>query len=75
VSESRGRIDRRHHATAAWFAQRFADLGDPAVYTVTVAASAVLAYVTDRSEDDYLVWLPSSARPVRLAPMPLGVAA
>src|SRR5207249_9841255 len=55
--------------TAAWFATRFTCTGhlrDPAVYVVDVPASAVLAYVNDRHEDDYLVALPRHIRPRRL---------
>ncbi len=31
-------------------------LHGPAVYTVTVEASTVLAYVNERQEDEYLLW-------------------
>jgi len=60
-------------STAARFATRFAEWGDandPAVFVVRVAASAVLAYVTDRGEDDYLVVLPPDVRPRRLLTLP-----
>jgi len=60
-------------STAARFATRFAEWGDahdPAVFVVRVAASAVLAYVTDRGEDDYLVGLLPDVRPRRLLTLP-----
>jgi len=60
-------------STAARFATRFAEWGDahdPAVFVVRVAASAVLAYVTDRGEDDYLVVLLPDVRPRRLLTLP-----
>jgi hypothetical protein len=49
---------------------RFTVLHDPAVYVVDVPASAVLAYVADRGEADYLVLLPPHIRPQRLVELP-----
>ena len=49
---------------AAWFARRF-DLPDPAVYRVTVDEAHVLAYVSDRAEEELLLVLPEDARPKR----------
>jgi hypothetical protein len=53
---------------ALWFADRAAlfGLADPAVYTVTVKESDVLAYVNDREEQEFLVRVPASAAPVRV---------
>lgn len=56
-----GSLDR-----ARWFAERFAKLGDPAVYRVTVPESAVLAYSNARAEEEFLVLLPATVRPARL---------
>jgi hypothetical protein len=51
---------------AAWFARRFATfLHDPAVYRVTVSEDDVLAYIDDRNEQEFIVSLPLSARPIR----------
>ena len=52
---------------AAWFAERLL-LPDPAVFTVTVDADAVLAYSNARREDEYVVMLPDSVRPRRVKP-------
>ena len=52
---------------ARWFAQRFAELGDPAVFTVTVTEAEVLAHVKCRDEDEYLVRVPPRVRPRRVA--------
>jgi len=49
---------------AAWFARRF-DLPDPAVYRVTVDEAHVLAYVSDREEEELLLVLPEDAWPKR----------
>jgi hypothetical protein len=57
---------------ARWFADRAAlwELADPAVYRVTVEASDVLAYVNSdrvgRGEEEVIVLLPTSAKPVRM---------
>ena len=56
--------------TAAWFARCFSWLADPAVYVVDVPGEAVLAYVRDRGEDDYLVALVPGIRPRRLPELP-----
>jgi hypothetical protein len=50
---------------ARWFAQWF-DLGAPAVLRVTAPADWVLAVVTDRDEQEFLLWLPDHIRPRRL---------
>jgi hypothetical protein len=50
---------------AAWFARRFDHLQDPAVYCVTVSEEAVLAYINDRSEQEFIVSLLPLAKPVR----------
>ena len=53
---------------AKWFAERGENLGlaDPAVFKVTVNADAVLAYSNERNEQEFIVLLPESARPVRV---------
>jgi hypothetical protein len=50
---------------ARWFADRFPDTYDPAVYEVTVSADDVLAYVNEsgRHEDEYIVLLPPKVSP------------
>ena len=40
-------------------------LHDPAVYRVTVSEEAVLAYDNGRSEEEFVVSLPATTRPVR----------
>jgi hypothetical protein len=53
---------------AAWFAGRFqpdSQLTDPGVYKAVVEAEHVLARVTARKEDEYLVLLPKSVRVTR----------
>jgi hypothetical protein len=52
---------------AAWFARRFAPLfHDPAVYRATVYEDDVLAYANERNEQEFIVLLPSSVKPVRV---------
>jgi len=51
---------------AKWFASRWEDLHDPAVYTVTLPKSTVLAYVDERKEDEYLLWPYGLPRPRRV---------
>ena len=51
---------------AQWFACRFDWLDAPSVFEATVPASAILAYILDRDEDEYLVNLPGSVRPKRV---------
>jgi len=55
---------------ACWFAHRFGDLSDPAVFQVTVEEKDVLAYShkgeTGRGEDEYLILLPPSVKPQRI---------
>jgi hypothetical protein len=50
---------------ARWFALRVF-LPHPAVIRVTVDASAVLAYVNDREEREFVVALPPTVQPVRV---------
>ncbi len=51
---------------AAWFARRFGSLlHDPTVYRVTVSEEAVLVYDNGRSEEEFIVSLPPTARPVK----------
>jgi hypothetical protein len=50
---------------ALWFAKRFPGLHDPAIYTVTVGEADILEYVNDRQEQEFIVDLPASCRPVR----------
>jgi hypothetical protein len=55
-------------AKAAWFAGRFqpdSQLTDPGVYKAVVEAEHVLARVTARKEDEYLVLLPKSVKVTR----------
>lgn len=48
---------------AKWFAQRWPELGDPAVYRAIVAEEDVLFYTNDRNEEEYVVHLRASYRP------------
>jgi len=50
---------------ARWFANRFGHLGDPAVYSVQFTRDAILAYMNDRQEDEFIL-LPDSLTPKRL---------
>jgi len=50
---------------AQWFARRLY-LPDPAVFQVTVGIEDVLAYSNEREEQEFIVLLPDSAKPVRL---------
>jgi len=54
---------------ARWFANRsgLCGLHDPAVFQMTIPASAVLAYVNEREEQEFLVLVPASVRVVRVA--------
>lgn len=52
---------------AQWFAHRYDWLADPTVYQVTVPESDVLAYVDTREENEFVVLLPATARPKRVA--------
>jgi len=56
--------------TAAWFARRFPDLLDPAVFSVTVPNKNVMACCYDRNEREYLLQLPLPVKPKRLKKMP-----
>lgn len=49
---------------AWWFAERFAV--DAAVFQVTVSIVDVLAYSNEREEQEFLVSLPDSVKPVRI---------
>jgi len=56
---------------AQWFARRGAwllsgQIADPAVFQVTVGIEDVLAYSNEREEQEFIVLLPDSAKPVRL---------
>lgn len=50
---------------AAWFAGRL-ELHDPAVFRVTVDENRVLAYSNERYEQEFIVSLPQSLRPMRV---------
>jgi len=52
--------------TAAWFACRYEDLVNPAVYQVTVEKKDVLWFTNERDEDEYVICLPDSVKPKRL---------
>jgi hypothetical protein len=52
---------------AQWFATRFS-LAHPMVLRVIVDETAVLAYVNDRQEREFVVVLPSTVQPVRVWP-------
>jgi len=54
---------------AQWFAKRgeYFGLADPAVYQVIVDADSVLAYSNERNEQEFIVMLPDSAKPVRVS--------
>lgn len=60
---------------ARWFAERGGRWGldDPAVFRVTVEERDVFAYVDDRQEQEFLVLLPASSHPVRIASEKVGV--
>jgi len=45
-------------AQAQWFARRWDDLPDPAVYVVRVPAEHVWAYTNEHQEDEYVLLLP-----------------
>jgi hypothetical protein len=49
---------------ARFFARRYPELHDPAVFRVTVSAEHVLAYTNERKEEEFLVILPKRTRPV-----------
>lgn len=53
---------------AQWFADRgeYFGLADPAVFQVTIDADSVLAYSDERNEQEFIVMLPDSAKPVRV---------
>jgi hypothetical protein len=55
---------------AAWFAMRFADLEDPAVFKITVPREQILACSHDKNEKEYILKLPLPKRPRRLKEMP-----
>ena len=40
---------------AVWFAARYPELPDQAVYTTTVSASDVLCYINDRDEQEFVL--------------------
>ena len=61
---------------AEWFAQRLARiLPNPAVFKVTVSEADVIAYVHSgkqgRGEEEFIVLLPQSSRPVRVPLLPV----
>jgi hypothetical protein len=47
---------------AKWFAERFADLGNPAVYMATVEAEHVYAYHNGSEEQEFLCDIPKSLK-------------
>jgi hypothetical protein len=55
---------------AKWFATRLEllDIGNPAVLQVTVDEDAVLAYVNERKEQEFVVALPPAVQPGRVWP-------
>jgi hypothetical protein len=55
---------------AAWFAKRFCDLPDPAVFAITVSDGSIMACSSDRSEAEYLLRLPLPTKPKRLRELP-----
>ncbi len=55
---------------AAWFARRFSDLPDPAVFTITVSNEIIMACCRDRNENEYILRLPLPVKPKRLKEMP-----
>lgn len=54
---------------AAWYANWF-ERHDPAVFTVTVPNSCVMACCNDRNEKEYLLNLPLPVKPKRIKEMP-----
>jgi hypothetical protein len=51
---------------AIWYAGRFSNLADAAVYSVGVEEMHILAYTNGREEDEYFVLLPKDVNPARL---------
>lgn len=49
---------------ARFFARRYPELLDPAVFRVTVSAEHVLAYTNERQKEEFPVILPKRTRPV-----------
>lgn len=56
--------------TAAWFARRFPDLPNPAVFKVTVPNESIMACCNDRNEREHLLRLPLPVNPMRMKKMP-----
>jgi hypothetical protein len=56
--------------TAAWFARRFCDLPDPAVFKVVIPNESIMACCNERKEKEYLLRLPLPVKPKRLKNMP-----
>jgi hypothetical protein len=48
---------------ARFFARRYPNLHNPAVFRMTVSAEHVLAYTNARKEEEFFVMLPASMRP------------
>lgn len=55
---------------AAWFAKRFVDLPDPAVFKVVVPNEQVMAYCNEREEKECLLRLPLPVKPKRVKELP-----
>src|SRR5262245_25284920 len=55
----------RSRARAAWFAIRYEDLPDPAVYQTEASREDIYVYVNDRGEDEFLL---SARSYIRLGP-------
>lgn len=55
--------------SAIWFAKRFPDLADPAVFRASIPLGAVLWYSNGRQEQEYVVLLPEDVKPKRVWPI------
>jgi hypothetical protein len=55
---------------AAWFACRYAELPDPAVFRVTVKRDQILFRCDERNEKEFVLRLPLPMKPRRVLPMP-----
>jgi hypothetical protein len=55
---------------AAWFACRYPELPDPAVYRVAVTRDQILFCCDERKEKEFVLRLPLRMKPKRVLPMP-----
>jgi hypothetical protein len=57
--------------TAAWFARRYVNLEDPAVYKVKVYNEEIYARISDRGEKEYVVYPGKKPRRLKVMPKPI----